>query len=70
MEDVDFYLRASKHGIRVLHLHSAQVFHANDTTVVGFCRQFFKYGFWERLVVAQHEEYPALLASSLEIPSI
>jgi len=69
MEDVDFCLRAQKQGCPVLLLNDARVLHDYVLSISGFCRQFYKYGLWEKMIVSRHPEYAHLLGNSMEIPS-
>ena len=69
-EDIDFCIKLRQSNSRLDFEPCAIMHHDYDTTLMGFCKQFRKYGMSEWLILDNHPDYFKWLSESTDIPSI
>ena len=66
-EDVEFCVRLIKNDIVPQYIDEAVIFHDYDNTIMGFYKQFKRYGKSHPLMLRIHPEYHSLYSVSEEI---
>ena len=69
-EDIDFCIKLRQSKKTIDFEPCAIIHHDFDSTVIGFCNQFRKYGMSEWILLENHPDYFISLCESRDIPSL